>query len=264
MNFLRTFSSLGCPDATLDSALRIAADHGVQGVELRALEGTVDLPAVFAKRYGTPAALAARVASQPIRIVALDTSLKLCDSDDAAWRGMEGFLPWAEALGGVRLRVFDGGKSGTDDELAAMAKRLEWWRAWRAERGWTSDVMIETHDSLFCAAKIRALAERASAPPVLWDSHHTWKRGGEDPVATWREIRPLVVHIHVKDSISVASARHPFSYVLPGQGEFPMAPLREALAAEGYEKPLSLEWERLWHPTIPPLEQALAAAQGWW
>ncbi len=264
MIFLRTFSSLGCPDATLDTALRIAADHGLGGVELRALEGVVDLPAVFARRYGTPAALAAAVSAQPMRIVALDTSLKLCGSDDAAWAGLEAFLPWAEALGGVRLRVFDGGTSGEAAELEAMAERVAWWRRWREGRAWVSDLMIETHDSLFSAEKILGLATRVPAPPILWDSHHTWKRGGEDPVATWREIRPLVVHIHVKDSISVPSARHPFSYVFPGKGEFPMGPLRAALAADHYAHPLSLEWERLWHPTLPPLEEALRAADGWW
>lgn len=264
MNFLRTFSSLGCPDATLESALRIAADHGLGGVELRALEGDVDLPAVLARRYETPGEFAARVNAQPVRIVALDTSLKLCGSDDTAWAGLEAFLPWAEALGGVRLRVFDGGTSGAEGELDEMAGRLAWWRRWRAGRGWVSDLMIETHDSLFSAEKIQALAMRVPAPPILWDSHHTWKRGGEDPAATWRQIRPLVVHLHVKDSISVPSARHPFSYVLPGQGEFPMGPLRAMLAADHYDHPLSLEWERLWHPMLPPLEEALRAAEGWW
>lgn len=266
MDFLRTFSTLGCPDATLDSVLRIAADHGVAAVELRALEGTVDLPAVFAKRHGSPAALAKRVAAQAVRVVALDTSLKLCGSDDEAWREVEAFLPWAEALGGVRLRVFDGGTSGDEADLSTMAARLAWWRAWRSERGWLSDLMIETHDTLFTAEKIRALAERAAVPPILWDSHHTWKRGGEDPVATWREIRPLVVHVHVKDSIAVPSARHPFTYVPPGDGTFPMAPLRAALAENDYALPLSLEWERLWHPYLEPLESALrtANARGWW
>ncbi|MGG2474197.1 sugar phosphate isomerase/epimerase family protein, partial [Rhizobium sp. BR5] len=28
--------------------------------------------------------------------------------------------------------------------------------------------------------------------------------------------------------------------------------------------PLSLEWERHWHPELPPLEDALMAARNWW
>jgi sugar phosphate isomerase/epimerase len=83
---------------------------------------------------------------------------------------------------------------------------------------------------------------------------------------TWRAIRQRVVHMHVKDSVSIPSGRHSYSYRLPGDGEFPMAPLREAIVREGYSGPLSLEWERLWHPGLAPLEDALAAAtrNGWW
>lgn len=264
MNFVRTYSSLGCPDATLDEALALAAAHGLQGVELRALEGSVDLPAVLARRFGTPAAFAARVAAQPLRVFGLNTSLKLCGSDEAAWAGLDAFLPWAEALGGVRLRVFDGGTSGEPDELDTMAARLCWWYERRTAQGLKSDLMIETHDSLFSAAKIKALAARFASPPILWDTHHTWKRGSEDPVTTWREIRPWVVHLHVKDSVSIPSAKHPFSYVLPGKGEFSLAPLLKQLAADRCDKPISLEWERLWHPTLPTLDEALTAARAWW
>jgi sugar phosphate isomerase/epimerase len=70
--------------------------------------------------------------------------------------------------------------------------------------------------------------------------------------------------LHVKDRISRASERHPFTYVLPGQGEFPMAALRRALQADNLAGPVSLEWEKLWHPALPPLEAALDAAAGWW
>lgn len=265
MSFFRAYSTLGCPEASLEEALALAATYGLQGIELRSLEGTVDLPALLARRYGTPEAFAARVAAQPVRVVGLNTSLKLCGSDDAAWSDVEAYLPWAEALGGVRLRVFDGGSKGDDAELAEMAARFQAWRTRRAARGWKSDLMIETHDSLCRAETIQALAARVGSLPILWDTHHTWKRGGEDPVATWRAIRPLVVHLHVKDSISARSARHPFTYVLPGAGEFPMAPLRAALVADRCDRPVSLEWERLWHPYLDPVGRALeVAAGGWW
>ncbi|MCU0794167.1 MAG: sugar phosphate isomerase/epimerase, partial [Opitutaceae bacterium] len=100
----------------------------------------------------------------------------------------------------------------------------------------------------------------------LWDTHHTWKKGGEDPVATWRAVRHRTVHLHVKDSVSVPSSRHPFTYVTPGEGEFPMGPLIAELRAYPHTPPLSLEWERLWHPYLPPLDTALeaASARAWW
>jgi sugar phosphate isomerase/epimerase len=85
-------------------------------------------------------------------------------------------------------------------------------------------------------------------------------------VATWRAIRASVVHVHVKDSISVLSAKHPFTYVLSGAGEFPMAPLVAALRADKFTGPVSLEWEKLWHPYLASLAEALCAAaeSRWW
>ena len=79
-------------------------------------------------------------------------------------------------------------------------------------------------------------------------------------------IRPAVVHVHVKDSISVPSAKHPFTYVLPGDGDFPIRPLLTALEADRFAGPVSLEWEKVWHPYLPPLEHALwtAGERGWW
>lgn len=250
----------------LDEVFALARNHGLTAVELRALGDTVDLPAWLTATYRTPAGLAERLQAEPVRVVALDTSLKLVGSTDEAWRQtVDEFLPWAEALGGVNLRVFDGGKVGEAADLAAMAARLDWWQARRREHGWRSDLMIETHDSLFTAAALHALLAAAPAARLLWDSHHTWKRGGEDPLVTWQAIAPQVVHIHVKDSVSRPSARHPYTYVLPGDGEFPAGPLLQALRAD-FSGPVSLEWERMWHPYLPPLADALtvAAQRRWW
>jgi sugar phosphate isomerase/epimerase len=125
---------------------------------------------------------------------------------------------------------------------------------------------METHDALFTSGAINRFAEAAGGVAVLWDSHHTWKRGGEDPVTTWRAIQPHVIHLHVKDSVSEPSGKHPYRYVFPGEGEFPAIALFAALRGDGYSGVVSLEWERLWHPELAPLSEALseAAKREWW
>ena len=263
---LRCFSSLGCPDFSLGETLALATKHGIDGVELRALGGTVELPTYLAAQFGSPAALAKKLRSGKIRVVALDTSFKLVGAAPGDREKFLACVPWAEALGVRWLRAFDGGQAANDAELASAAKTMNWWRTLRNERGWRTDLMVETHDSLFTAAAIQRLLAVAPGAAILWDSHHTWKRGGEDPVATWRAVRASIVHVHVKDSISVPSARHPFTYVLPGAGEFPMAPLVATLRADGFAGPVSLEWEKLWHPYLGPLDEALrtAAERRWW
>lgn len=264
MSYRRAFSTLGCPAATLDEALALAAAHGLAAVELRTLEGTTDVPALFAQRFGPPAALATHVARQSVEIVSLDTSLRLADPKPGDFEAFLQFVPWAEALGVRWLRAFDGGSPG-GASLDAMLATWQRWRELRRDRGWKCDVMIETHDALFTANALGDFLARAPDAAILWDSHHTWKKGGEDPVATWQAIKSRVVHVHVKDSVSRPSERHPFTYVRPGDGEFPMAPLREVLARE-FDGTVSLEWEKQWHPYLAPLDDALrvAAERKWW
>lgn len=268
MTLLRAFSTLGCPGLSLDEALGVAERHGIGAIELRALGNTLDLPAYLTAQFGSPAALAARLrgSASRVRLVAFDTSLHVIGTTPAERATLLEFVPWAEALGVRWLRVFDGGKNTDEAEFTEAAATLDWWRGLRRERGWQADLMIETHDSLFTAAAITRFLAAVPGAAILWDSHHTWKRGGEDPPATWRAIRASVVHVHVKDSISVPSAKHPYTYVPPGMGEFPAAPLFDILRADDFKGPVSLEWELMWHPYLSPLEDALgvAAERKWW
>lgn len=265
---LRCFSSLGCPDFSLTQALALAARHRIDAVELRALGGTIDLPGQLIAQFGSPSQLAARLTATPpaARIVALDASLHLVNPKPAEREQLTALAPWAEALDIPWLRVFDGGSLADEVEIAEAAATLHWWQEMQCRHGWRVNLMVETHDSLFTAAAIRRLLSAVPDTAILWDTHHTWRKGGEDPVTTWAAIRHRVVHVHVKDSIRVPSAKHPFTYVLPGDGEFPIAPLLAALRADSYLGFVSLEWEKMWHPYLPPLEDALrvAAARQWW
>lgn len=241
--------------------------HGVSAFELRALGGTIELPTYFSAAFGTPAALVEKVKRAGARIAALDTSFRVFDGAEADRAGLLEYVPWAEALGVPWLRVFDGGKTLDAASAACAADNLTWWQSLRRERGLKCDLMIETHDLLLDAKKIRQFVEAMPKGSVhlLWDAHHTWKRGGEDVVQTWKAVGSHVVHVHVKDSVSRPSEKHPFTYVLPGKGEFPMAALRDVLAPD-FSGAVSLEWEKLWHPYLHPLDEALSAATAnrWW
>lgn len=266
MSLMRCFSTLGCPELSLGETFELARRFNIPAIEVRALGGSLDLPAYLSATFGTPAEFAARLEGSKVRVVAFDTSLRLVGGTPAERAQVVALVPWAEAAGIRWLRVFDGGKAADGAELAAAGETLAWWRALRAAAGWTVDVMVETHDALLTAAAINRFVAAWPGTAILWDAHHTWRRSGEDPVATWRAIRPAVVHIHVKDSVAGPSARHPFTYVLPGESDFPIGPLSAALRADHFTGPVSLEWEKVWHPYLGTLEEALAAAaeREWW
>lgn len=253
------FSTLGCSELSLHEVADLAKRNGIGTVELRALSGTLDLASALAAEFEDPAGLAAFLARRTVRVGALNTSVRLFDGADLS--AVEPFIAWAEAAGAGYLRVFDGGGRLSEADMARAANMLDAWQAVRQSRGLTVDLMIETHDALADFGQLVAFVERVPAARILWDTHHTWARGA-DIEALWRRIAGSVVHLHVKDSTPDGDGRR--HYVLPGKGDFPMASLVSLLRSEERRIPLSLEWERHWHPELPPLKDALAAARTWW
>lgn len=264
---VRAFSTLGCPESDLRGTIALAKRFGLDGIELRALADTVNLPSYFAAEHGTPEGFGAAMIAQSVPIVALDTSLHLADAKGPDREQFLAFIPWAEAAEIRWLRVFDGGARLSERAaVSAAAATVQWWREIRADSNLRVDIMVETQNRFFTAAAVKHFISAAPDTAILWDAHHTWKQGNEDPLATWRSLRAHIVHIHVKDSLPIPTPAHPYKYVLPGAGDFPMAALREALVEDGYQGAVSLEWEKLWHPELPPLEDALRSAEDrkWW
>ena len=264
---IRTFSSLGCEELELSEVLALASSHGISAVELRALGGTIDLADYFTRNFGAPARLADVVAASGIAVVGLDASCRLIADDREGETELLALAPWAEALGGIPIRVFDGGEMLSNAEIELGLRRWNWWLKQRKQNGWGCGLMIETHDTLVTAEAVTLFNARADAPvTILWDAFHTWSKGGESPVETWQGIRELVSHIHVKDGVAGGTEGRAFTHTLPGAGDFPMAALRECLEAYGYAGPLSLEWGRKWHSYLPPLDEALGVARvaNWW
>jgi sugar phosphate isomerase/epimerase len=265
---LHTFSTLGCPELDLDEAFALAARHGLHSLELRTLKGTTDLPAWFQTQYGSPAGLAAHLKHRRYKVCALGTSFKLVGHDDIDRAQLAHFVRWADEADVPWLRVFDGGKTGNAAEVAEATESLQWWREQRLKNNWAVDLMVETHDGFVRSDALSHLITQCPQINLLWDTHHTWKKGGEAPELTWKTIRKHVVHLHVKDSVSTPSpsGSHPYTYVLPGDGEFPMEALRTALKTDNYNGVMSLEWERMWHPYLPELDKALYHVRQtrWW
>jgi sugar phosphate isomerase/epimerase len=255
------FSTLGCAELAWPAVAALAHRHRIPEIELRALGDRLDLPTYLREHYGTPASFAAAVRAEGLRVPVLDTSLNLHQHDEAARNAFLEFIPWAEALGTPFLRVFDGGRFDADATAAAFTPAyatLAWWRELRAQHGWQTDMVIETHDSLCSSAQITRFQSNLERPVlILWDTFHTWFKNHEMPADTWAAIAPWVAHVHFKDGLREPILQHAHRYVPLGQGVYPLGELADVLARAHYTGSVCLEWERKWHPYLAPLDTVL-------
>ena len=261
-------STLGCHDLTLDEICTLLARHDVPTMEIRAIVDRQDLPVYLDETYSSADEIQAVLDAHQQNIVALNSGFKLIGGEEADREELLGFVRWAEALNIPYIRVFGGGKMEdplTEESLDLGSANLQWWQELRAKNQWKTKLALETHSGFSSSERCLKLQEHSGIPlDIIWDTHHTWKEG-ESLEYTWGLLAPLVRHIHIKDSISVPSARHPYTYVLPGAGEFPAKEALDLLSKDQYDGIVSLEWERKWHPYLPELDEALDAlvTAGW-
>lgn len=262
--FKWSFSTLGCPELDLDEICALAREFGISNVELRSIEQRVDLPTLFKERFHTPESLASYLKNQNIHICSLDSSLKLIGNTEEGRNEFLEFLPWADAIGTPTIRVFDGGTvdDGLNDEaFSRAAETLDWWKQEQANAGWKADMGIETHDGLVSHVSIDRILKSYPDLGIIWDTHHTWKKSPDSIQTSWQAVQSNVCNVHIKDSISKPSARHPFTYVGLGDGEFPIDDTLELLSKNHYDGYVNIEWERMWHPYLSELRVALQQAK---
>lgn len=212
-----------------------------------------------------PAVMQEICGQHPPRLVVAGSSVKLTSASEKDRGELLALCAWAEALQIPYVRVFGGGTWGkplTDADYARAVELVNWWRKEKAARQWQVELLLETHDAFSASEPCLKLNQRLAQPlHLIWDTHHTWRVGGEPLETTWKQIGPLIRHVQIKDSMDRPSARHPYTYVLPGDGQMPLREVIALLQGEDFDGFVSLEWERFWHPYLPPLRDALARLQ---
>ncbi|MCU0788065.1 MAG: sugar phosphate isomerase/epimerase [Verrucomicrobia bacterium] len=259
------FSTLGCADLSFPRICELANEFRIPGIELRGIAGRMDMPQYCAEQSLTPAQMLNLCRRQRTSLVVAGSSAKLIGWSDKDRAELQAFGTWAEALNIPYVRVFGGGTWGkalTDSQYAHAVELVHWWQTEKAARSWQVDLLLETHDGFSASEPCLRLNQRLEEPlHLIWDTHHTWRLGKESPESTWERIGPLVRHVHIKDSMDQPSARHPYTYVGLGAGQMPLQEVMGLLREQQFGGFVSLEWERLWHPYLAPLHEALAELQ---
>jgi sugar phosphate isomerase/epimerase len=259
------FSTLGCPAWDLPNILAFAEQHGFAAIELRGLQGNLDLPSHPAFSAGDIERTKKSIAAHGLKIACVSSSARMGEADDAK-RSQEladgrRFVDLAASLGAPYVRVFGDGAELKDgmapraDLKTRVASGLRELGEYAGPRKVT--VILESHDNFTASSTLRDVFERADSPhaALLWDAHHTFATAKEEPEYTVKQLGPWIRHTHLKDSVPAGNDR---KYVLTGRGDVPIRQQIAALQAIGYTGYYCFEWEKVWHPDLEDPEIALA------
>jgi sugar phosphate isomerase/epimerase len=259
------FSTLGCPAWSLDKILEFAEQHGFAAIELRGLEGNLDLPSHPAFSPERIAQTNREIAARGLKIASVSSSSSMHETDpgkrkkvlDDARRSID----LASALHAPYIRVF-GNSPDSEKPIVPdpdLRSRVAGGLHDLGEYAGTRDVIVlmESHDDFTSSAVLEDVFRKADSGHVglLWDAYHTYTGSGEDPEFTVKKLARWIHHTHLKDAVGSGSNRH---YVLTGQGNIPIRRQVAALHASGYTGYYCFEWEKVWHPDLQDPDIAFA------
>ena len=252
------FSTLGCPTWEWMKILEFAQANGFAAVELRGVTGNLDLPSCPEFAPGRMAQSKKEVADHGLKISDLGASseMHVADPEKRAKQMADArrFIDLASALEVPYVRVFGNKIEGPPGEvIARVAEGLHELGEYSGPKGVT--VIIESHGDFVQSPTLKEVLTRADSKSValLWDAHHTYADGHEQPEQTVAELGPWIRHTHLKDSVPDGKGR---KYVLTGTGDVPVERQVMALRRIGYKGYYCFEWEKMWHPDIQEPEVA--------
>src|SRR5215469_8762718 len=257
MTLKLAFSTLACPDWSLERALEQARRWGYDGLELRLVDGQLiglDLSTSDRESIGR------LLRESGLGLVAADSSIRLLTDqlDVEVENDLMSFLELAAEWAVPLVRVFGGDtpEGISNEDAVAKAVRILEQTSVVAERLGVK-IGLETHDSFSAASTVARVLARVPSPHVgaVWDMLHT-HRMGETPEQVWEVIGPRIFNVHLKDARRVPDGEG-WQLVLLGDGEVPAREAIGVLRRGGYEGWLVVEWEKRWHPELEDPDVAL-------
>ena len=250
------FSTLGCPSWDLSRVVREAKKNGIDGIELRGLQGELDFrkidalsPARFPETRALLAGLEVPFSSSLVMDRSADREETLRDGKD--------LIDLCSRDGIGLIRVFGNEIFPDEDEKKALAHISAGLAALASyAEGKNVSILLEVHGNLTNLARLREISEAVPSPAfgILWDVAHTDKEYKDNFAAFYRQLLPRIRHVHLKDHFRLAEGTRLTDF---GTGEVPLRAIVESLLEDGYQGFFSLEWEKMWHPELRDLDEEL-------
>jgi sugar phosphate isomerase/epimerase len=249
-----SFSTLGCPKWPWRRILEQGSQMGYSAIELRGIEMQMDLT-TLPEFTGTRLADSVKdLAAAGLKISDLGASARMHESDPKVRAAQmdEGkrFVDLAHRLAAPYVRVFGDKVPAGEAKRDVMARVVDGLRTLGEHaKGSGVGILIESHGDFTDSPTLLELLKGAAMDNVglVWDAHHTFVAGKEQPAATFAALGRYVRHTHLKDSKPEGAD---VRYVLTGSGTVPVRETVRILASAGYKGYYGFEWEKGWHPEI--------------
>lgn len=247
--------------------IAMAVSHGYDGIELRFVQGEDSLwklPLFSGKEL---AFTKRSLAEHALTISCVDTSCRF-HSPDATERTRwitEGrrMADLAAELGAPGLRVFGDTIQPGEDRASTQNWIAESIRELAESIAATGvEIWIENHGDFAGASETAAILEQvgSSKTGVVWDPANSFVATGEQPANGAAQLGVAIRHVHIKDLRRDGDG---VKYILIGEGDFPLLELKAALQDLNYDRFVSFEWEKKWHPEIADADIALPHFARW-
>jgi sugar phosphate isomerase/epimerase len=223
-------------------------------MELRGVLGQMDLTKVPELSGARLKESMADLTALDLRVSDLGSSARMHESDSTkrAAQMDEGkrFIDLAARMNVPYVRVFGDKYEGSDHAATLERVIAGLHELGEYAKGSNVTVVIESHGDFTDSATLLRILNGAASNRValLWDAHHTFVTGKEQPADTFKVLGNYVRHVHLKDSKPDEKGEH--HYVLTGTGTVPVKEQVRVLANGGYPGFYCFEWEKVWHPEI--------------
>lgn len=264
------FSTMACPNWDLDTVLSRAKQYGYGGVELRGLQGQLNLP-LCAELTADPAATRAKFAAAGVELVCLSSSAAFHMRNAREVADQKGqvrdFIDTASELGCPHVRVFGAeipqvfllGWERKDQVLRRISAALQELARYAESRRVT--LLVENSGDFCGSEDLWFLVDSANSPAVraCWNTL-AGRTAGERPTTSIPRLGRKIAMVHVSDGKFEANGSFA-GHVLPGQGDCELERMFELLKGTGFDGWLSVDWPKLWNPSLADADKVLPEAQ---
>ncbi|MDR1902755.1 MAG: sugar phosphate isomerase/epimerase [Treponema sp.] len=257
-----SFTTLGCPEWSFAKILDEAQKMGYSGIEIRGIEDKMlaeEIVQFFPEnRQAALDALKAR----GLEMVGFGSSVRFDPADkfDAMLAEGKRAVDVCQFMGIPLVRIF-GNNFPAGESESAVIERVARGAGLLAEYGEDKGVMVllETHGDFNTVERVKGVFDQVKSKNfnLLWDVAHTDFTYADDFMKFYSVMKDRIVHTHFKDHIRGNPAdEKTYKLCQIGEGNIPIKAIVKRLLADGYKGYFSLEWEKKWHPDLPPAEIA--------